>query len=528
MVTRACVVESGTRAKFYPFIFSILLVSCRMIDGRRSPSSVVLQVAAPQRATICKTSQLGDGNWTFDHIRGWWQPNDCLLRSYGMTATRHLLSKLFVLVIGDSTNQGIYDEICRGVLSGYRFEFVPHLCAQQFVFQRRNRLMATSAKEVARSLQNRSSCRHHTVLVINFGAHEAKSLRTLCPDVLMNTTFKSVRLKGERTLTVWRASRDFFKARNRSMNRYLEQKCDAISMATSYVKALEAWVQNVRRFGFTGRIIWRTIQINFGFDFHGCENTFKLKVNELTRTNAIFEALDVEVLDVEVLTGLRPETFNHARTNHFYCQCSSGCQCKRDTSCEAYQDECALVARPRCQTQECEPLRQSLYDNGEPNRVAAQLLLNALDTNISWDWGKYKKSKPCFLTHPSTMLSRNFKDVGEKYILSLGLGSRSMRHRPPGTGQITDLYVAFVDPKQHLEDLRSDDERDVPVLTFLTAVTDASSPCAPLDTCVRNDSVVPHFSIPYGSISEASKDSNKLLDTLQEILPFCASIVEIP
>jgi hypothetical protein len=95
------------------------------------------------------------------------------------------------------------------------------------------------------------------------------------------------------------------------------------------------------------------------------ENCVKLELNRLARESArkpgAFHDLRIEVLDIEVLTGTRPETFVHENTNHFYCQC-------KDTG-----------TKQRCFTDECLLKRTDRYENGEANRVLAQLVLGVLD-----------------------------------------------------------------------------------------------------------------------------------------------------
>jgi hypothetical protein len=121
----------------------------------------------------------------------------------------------------------------------------------------------------------------------------------------------------------------------------------------------------VRTGGFKGRIIFRTIQINLGFNRCGQENCVKLELNQLARESARageFQKSNVEVLDVEALTGSRPETFVHENTNHFYCECKVGGKKNR---CPA--------AGP------CLRKRTDRFENGELSRVVAQLVMAAVD-----------------------------------------------------------------------------------------------------------------------------------------------------
>ena len=112
----------------------------------------------------------------------------------------------------------------------------------------------------------------------------------------------------------------------------------------------------------SGAIIFRTIQINVGFDRRGHENCIKLALNEHVRS-ASFAALSVKVLDIEAMTASRPETFVHEASNHFFCQCVSGFE----------------RATPMCETAACLRKRAHRFENGEAHRALAQMVLSALD-----------------------------------------------------------------------------------------------------------------------------------------------------
>ena len=95
----------------------------RFHDLAAPPASLSL----PSTGISCDTSALGNGTWIQSHRwwqpRGsWWQPSDCLMRIYGESAaTSLLIRRKNTLIIGDSTNEGIYDEVCLGILSNYQF-----------------------------------------------------------------------------------------------------------------------------------------------------------------------------------------------------------------------------------------------------------------------------------------------------------------------------------------------------------------------------------------------------------------------
>ena len=98
-------------------------------------------------------------------------------------------------------------------------------------------------------------------------------------------------------------------------------QCDAALMqeAVRVRDQVMQLFQSLRRRGYRGRLLWRSIQINFGFD-----NSLKLKINKLLDREwlaAHWTQLGAEHLDVEEMTASRPETFFHEHTNHFFCTC---------------------------------------------------------------------------------------------------------------------------------------------------------------------------------------------------------------
>jgi hypothetical protein len=135
-------------------------------------------------------------------------------------------------------------------------------------------------------------------------------------------------------------------------------------------KVFTRWIEIMRAGGFNGRVVFRTTQTNLGFNARGHGNCITLHLNACVRESArdgTFHKLKIEVLDIEALTGTRPETFVHQNTNHFFCECMAGGD------------------RYRCPTQACLQKRTDRYQNGEPNRLLAKMVLNVVgDTPFEW------------------------------------------------------------------------------------------------------------------------------------------------
>mmetsp|Transcript_1518 Transcript_1518/g.4738 ORF Transcript_1518/g.4738 Transcript_1518/m.4738 type:complete len:351 (-) Transcript_1518:244-1296(-) len=346
--------------------------------------------------------------------------------------------------------------------------------------------------------------------------------------------FDTVPLRGKRNVTRWRMNtRDFQSARNRSLLRNLSAKCDAFDAAFKYVAEVEDFVESLRTLGYQGRIIWRTIQINFGFDYYGCENSFKFRANELIRASNVLAKNGAEVLDVEKLTGLRPETYQHQRTNHFYCSCSTDCQCKSASQCDSYQHQCALKARGRCRNTECERLRNSEYDNGEPNRVIAQMLLNAVDDNISAGWDKFKARGSCNVILNERFLTdsgRGSEIDGGMYVIRFG-SNLYRRCKETDVGSRTDLYVTDSNIRRTFITTDVDSSTiqqfrgEGLVLILHHKIDDATAPCGYPSNCFRSSMPVPYLNFFMGemelNISAREEDTQAFL---QNLFPFCSSI----
>ena len=84
----------------------------------------------------------------------------------------------------------------------------------------------------------------------------------------------------------------------------------------------------------------------------------------LLEINKRAKAFAPEVLDVEAFSAARPETFFSDRSPHLYCGCPAHDAARATRRC----------FDPVCDAQK----RRSRFDNGEPSRYLAQMVLHAL------------------------------------------------------------------------------------------------------------------------------------------------------
>ena len=83
------------------------------------------------------------------------------------------------------------------------------------------------------------------------------------------------------------------------------------------------------------------------------------------------------MLDVEAFTAARPETFFHEHSNHFFCVCPHSA--RPDKGAGSVVRRPGADVRVRCQDPTCDgAARSTPFDNGEPNRWLAQMVLHAL------------------------------------------------------------------------------------------------------------------------------------------------------
>ena len=368
-----------------------------------------------------------------------------------------------------------------------------------------------------------------STLFVNFGAHEAKHLRNICPLVNADATLQVKTLHGKREVSRWKSSQaqpPFEIMRNASLNRECHDgslmPTAAKASAENFIIEVERFFEKVRVSGYTGRIIWRTIQINFAFDFRGAENIFKLHANHLATKSTRFIRLGVEVLDVERITGFRPESFADTTTNHFYCQCASECACGSVKECIAYEKDCSLVARKRCKTTECEPLRTNFHENGEPNRVISQLFLNSLDGGESSRFSKFSTRGSCFIvgTCDSFRGQLQGKNIdGARFVVRIlpvdtSCGVVDAKER-------TDLSIVLQDGLgQHLHEISN-------TLTMIigTEIQDATRPFGDLEVRGSNHSqALPYIvRIVHSTTYNEFKVLKLAAMNIREIFPFCST-----
>jgi len=132
---------------------------------------------------------------------------------------------------------------------------------------------------------------------------------------------------------------------------------------------LEKGVEGVREFLEALNVtkaVWRASALNLGTDVAtGARervNALTLRINK--QVAAAAPALKVDVLDIEAFSAARPETFFSDRSPHLFC------------SCPAHG---AKRANKRCFDPVCDTLkRRSRFDNGEPSRYLAQMVLHTL------------------------------------------------------------------------------------------------------------------------------------------------------
>ncbi len=314
----------------------------------------------------CTIEELAIGNWEYtttkldepfsfitntgQHRPQKWVTN-CKYNTYNAEKASKILSRHSTMIVGDSTQLGVYDEIKYGVMTDYTFEPYKGILP---AFHRIDKLNMQTVDKIL------SVVGDTTAIIINVGAHEAKSERFRCPydvvDYLETKQFYDINV----TTFSNNKNFEFSKEKTLAQNGECFRTCQRAAQQVQ-----EVWLKALTKLRnhYHGAIIFRTIQINFGFNKRGHENCIKLQINKWLRSTPEFGKLNIRVLDIEKMTGSRPETFVHENTNHFYCQCNSG----------------VSKVQNRCKTKACLSKRTSVFENGEPNRYMAQLYLYALE-----------------------------------------------------------------------------------------------------------------------------------------------------
>ena len=110
------------------------------------------------------------------------------------------------------------------------------------------------------------------------------------------------------------------------------------------------------------RAVWRASALNLGTDVATGDRE---RVNALLlEINKRVKAFAPEVLDVEAFSAARPETFFSDRSPHLFCSCPAHDAARATRRC----------FDPVCDAQK----RRSRFDNGEPSRYLAQMVLHTL------------------------------------------------------------------------------------------------------------------------------------------------------
>jgi hypothetical protein len=327
------------------------------------------QSIAELRSRKCTIEELGAGKWEnatgkldkpFSSVAGigehWpevWATENCTYDTYDSKEATKLLSQNKVFIVGDSVSRGIYDEISLGVLTDYTFKNVKKNLIK---FRRINTLNVPIVDKILHD------ARGTTTMIINTGAHEAKNERFACSyDTAYLETIKYYSVN----VTKFAPNKNFNYAKTKTLQptKICLKQCWDVAK-----KIQKTWLESLTKIRkhYTGTMIFRTTQINFAFNKNGQENCIKMQLNEWLRSAPELKKMNVRILDIEKLTGSRPETFVHELTNHFYCQCKSG----------------DARVKNRCKTTECIKKRTNVFENGEPNRYLAQLHLYALTLKL--------------------------------------------------------------------------------------------------------------------------------------------------
>ena len=219
-----------------------------------------------------------------------------------MQSNWKILPHMNITVVGDSTSLGFYNHVVQGIFRGQSI-------TKHFKFIR---------NDISPWYPKTTEIVFEDIIIMNFGAHEAKMHRYECP---VTTIDYLQRYKIHRDLVKNRLmpNETFQSASNKSMS-YRTPACLA-----KCKRAADAVWRNWRdtfvhiQKHTNAIILFRSIQINFGFDRRGLENCIKIRLNNLLREHAK-DGL-YTFLDVTELVSTRQEEFVHENTNHFYCEC---------------------------------------------------------------------------------------------------------------------------------------------------------------------------------------------------------------
>ena len=334
-----------------------------------------------------------------------WAPHGCSLELFDSTAARQCLSRRPLLLVGDSTSNGVYDELL-WVLEDYK-EQLSH--DDRLGFLRLDSF--ANVNQTAKMIFLKARSMKAEAIVINTGPHAAKRESVAA---FASCAGAAARFNGSRWFRRVGHASSWFTDTDRPVERFVTQlvepdawrdalkhqgrishgtACDElvghiVRNATDHVIALFA---ALRTAGFAERLFWRNVLINLGFDHSanaettGAGSAYRPIMNHIAvRMNARMRSMSAalahspgfEIFDNEEFSAARPETFYHENTFHAFCICPN---CEEAT---AQHPNCTSKTggdiRFRCKTKRCEQLRSSYYDNGEPNRYLTQLHLHAI------------------------------------------------------------------------------------------------------------------------------------------------------
>ena len=379
---------------------SLLVVFCmvRPICAQTLGNGIASRKYQGNQTRFCSLQGLSQGEWrrldvkraatdparrvprTFDAYTPLeWVPDSCTLDSFDANHAKAVLRKTPLLLLGDSVTKFLFEEIAFGLLEDYsrpsmtikgalssETQLAPMIrFLRKFYWPLESApTLVGAAARIVDELQKLPGYPSRPVLCWNWGAHMAKLERFWCTPG-QSSQVSTVALNKSRNVTILRPGADWGDVWRRSAcSKGASCFDDCRKVAAG---SFDSWIRvmtQIRSAGFTGRMIYRTTLINFGFDKRGHENCIKIELNRMARMSQDFRALRIEILDFEAPSATRPEQFHHENTNHIHCNAPPAVYCKG----YAY-----------CASSSCVNLRGSTYDNGELSRYTAQATLHALE-----------------------------------------------------------------------------------------------------------------------------------------------------
>ena len=296
-----------------------------------------------------------------------WAPNSCALRVFDGKEARACLRRRPLALVGDATTQGIFDELR---LLAWDYEFPPGPPPAGLTYVQR------PARLDARLAQNIKSKYEPHMVIVNVGGNFVRSF--VAPRALSNCrAYLGSFLRRVPHPTMPRflvQNGSAIEERHVAMEQFPGSWKGALTQARQTrcgihagraAERLERGVDGVRAFlaALNGtRAVWRASALNLGTDVDPGDRE---RVNALLlEINKQVKAFAPEVLDVEAFSAARPETFFSDRSPHLHCGCPAHDAARATRRC----------FDPVCDSQK----RRSRFDNGEPSRYLAQMVLHTL------------------------------------------------------------------------------------------------------------------------------------------------------